>query len=89
MHIVLLNLAAASLEAANAALASEGYEITIANTSALEEVLALTPAVLITEATPADLSCRVITQLKSRPVPGLLPKVLLIVQGGALSAPAR
>ena len=84
MHIVLLNLAAASLEAANAALASEGYEITIANTSALEEVLALTPAVLITEATPADLSCRVITQLKSRPVPGLLPKVLLIVQGGAL-----
>ena len=84
MHVVLLNLASASLEAANAALAGECYEITIANASALEEVLALTPAVLITEATPADLSCRVITQLKSRPVPGLLPKVLLIVQGGAL-----
>ena len=84
MHIVLLNLASASLEAANAALAGEGYQITVANASALEEVLALTPAVLITEATPADLSCRVITQLKSRPVPGLLPKVLLIVQGGAL-----
>ena len=84
MRIVLLNLASASLEAANAALAGECYEITIANASALEEVLALTPAVLITEATPADLSCRVITQLKSRPVPGLLPKVLLIVQGGAL-----
>ena len=83
MHIVLLNLAAASLEAANAALASEGYEITIANTSALEEVLALTPAVLITEATPSDLSCEAITKLKSRPVPGSLPKVLLIVQGGA------
>ena len=57
MHIVLLNLASASLEAANAALAGEGYEITIANASALEEVLALTPAVLITEATPSDLGC--------------------------------
>jgi len=84
MHIVLLNLASASLEAANAALAGEGYEITIANASALEEVLTLTPAVLLTEATPGDLSCGVITQLKSRLVPGSLPKVLLIVQGGAL-----
>jgi len=39
--------------------------------------------VLITEATPSDLGCEVITQLKSRPVPGALPKVVLIVQGGA------
>lgn len=84
MHIVLLNLASASLEAANAALAGEGYEITVANASALEEVLALTPEVLITEATPSDLSWGVITQLKSRPAPGSLPKVLLIVRGGAL-----
>ena len=85
MHIVLLNLASASLEAANAALAGEGYEITIANASALEEVLALTPEVLITEATPSDPSCcGVITQLKSRPAPGALPKVLLIVQRGTL-----
>ena len=84
MHVVLLNLASASLEAANAALAGEGYEITIANASALEEVLALSPEVLITEAIPADLSCGVISQLKSRPVPGSPPKVLLIVQGGAL-----
>ena len=85
MRIALLNVGSASLEAASAALAAEGYEITIANALTLEEVLALTPEVLITEAAASDLSCcAVITQLKSRPVPGLLPKVLLIVQGGAL-----
>ena len=85
MRIVLLNLGSASLEAASAALAAEGYEITIANALTLEEVLALTPEVLITEATPPDLSCcGVITQLKSWPDTASLPKVLMIVEGGAL-----
>jgi S1-C subfamily serine protease/DNA-binding response OmpR family regulator len=85
MRIVLLNLASASLEAANAALAGEGYEITIANALTFEEVLALSPEVLITEAKPSDLSCcEVITQLKSRPETASLLKVLMIVEGGAL-----
>ena len=85
MRIVLLNLGSASLEAAKAALAGEGYELTIANTLTAEEVLALTPEVLITEATPSGLSCgEVITQLKFRADRRSLPKVLMIVQGGAL-----
>jgi len=84
MRVVLLNLGSASLEAANAALAGEGYEITIANALTFEEVLALTPRVLITEATPSDLSCcGVITLLKSRPETASLLKVLMIVEGGA------
>lgn len=85
MRIVLLNLGSASLEAAKAALAGESYEVTITNTLTTEEVLALTPEVLITEATPSGLSCgEVITQLKFRADRRSLPKVLMIVQGGAL-----
>ena len=52
MRVVLLNLGSASLEAAKAALAGGRYEITITNARRAEEVLALTPEVLITEATP-------------------------------------
>ena len=85
MRTVLLNLGSASLEAAKAALAGEGYEVTITNALTVEEVLALTPEVLITEAAPSGLSCGgVITQLKFRADRGSLPKVLVIVQGGAL-----
>jgi S1-C subfamily serine protease len=85
MRVVLLNLGSASLEAAKAALAGEGYEITITNARTTDEVLALTPEVLITEATLFGLSCGgIITQLKFRPDRGSLPKVLMIVQGGAL-----
>jgi len=85
MRIALLNVGSASLEAAKAALAGEGYEITIANALTFEEVLALTPEVLITEAAASDLSCcAVITQLKSRPETASLLKVLMIVEGGAL-----
>jgi S1-C subfamily serine protease/DNA-binding response OmpR family regulator len=85
VRVVLLNLGSASLEAANAAVAGEGYEITIANALTFEEVRALTPDALITEAAASDLSCcGVITQLKSRPETASLLKVLMIVEGGAL-----
>jgi len=80
MRIVLLNLSSASLEAANAALAGEGYEITIANALTFEEVPVLSPEVLITEAMPSDLSCcGIITQLKSRPETASRLKVLMIL----------
>ena len=90
MRVVLLNLGSASLEAANAALADGGYEITIATALTFEEVLALTPEVLITEATPSDLSCRgVITQLKFRLERASLLKVLTIGRGRCTRAGPR
>jgi S1-C subfamily serine protease/DNA-binding response OmpR family regulator len=85
MRLLLLNLGSASLEAANAALAGQGYEIATEGGLSVEEVLALSPEVLVTEATPSDLSCcGVITQLKSHPDTGSSLKVVMIVHGGAL-----
>jgi len=57
MRILLLNLAATSLEAVNQALAGQGYEIATDSGLTVDEVLALSPEVLVTEATPSDLSC--------------------------------
>jgi serine protease Do len=85
MRILLLNLASISREAVNGALAGQGYEITTENGLTVEEVLALRPEVVVTEATPSDLSCcGVITQLKSQPETGSLIKVVMIIHGGAL-----
>lgn len=85
MRILLLNLGSASLEAVQRALAGQGYEIAADSGLTVEEVLALSPEVMVTEATPSDLSCcGLITQLKSQPETGPLVKVVMIVQGGAL-----
>jgi S1-C subfamily serine protease/DNA-binding response OmpR family regulator len=85
MRILLLNLSAASLEAVESALAGQGYEITTESGLTVEQVLALSPEVLVTEATPSDLSCcGLITQLKARPETDASLKVVMIVQGGAL-----
>src|SRR5690242_4844890 len=85
MRILLLNLGSASLEAAHSALAGQGYEIAEESGLTVEEVLALSPEVLVTEATPSDLSCcGVITQLKTRPETDSTLKVVMIVHGGAL-----
>lgn len=85
MRLLLLNLGSASLEAVNLALAGQGYEIATESGLTVEEVLALSPEVLVTEATPSDLSCcGIITQLKSQPDTGSSLKVLMIVHGGAL-----
>ena len=85
MRILLLNLGSASLEAVNTALAGQGYEIATQSGLTVEEVVALSPEVLVTEATPSDLSCcGLITQLKSRPDTESSPKVVMIVRGGAL-----
>src|SRR5258706_11057897 len=84
MRILLLNLGVQSTQEVNQALSGQGYEITTDRRLTVEKVLALTPEILITEATPSDLSCcGVISQIKASPDPRT-PRILMIVHGGAL-----
>ena len=84
MHILLLNLGMESIREVKQALSGQGYEITTERTLTLDEIQTLSPEVLVTEATPSDLSCcGVISQIKaSVDLPTL--KILIIVHGGAL-----
>ena len=85
MRILLLNLGADSLEAANRALAGQGYEIAKESGLTVDQVLTLAPEVLVTEATPSDLSCcGMIAQLKARPETESPLKIVMIVPGDAL-----
>lgn len=85
MRLLLLNLGPSSVEAVNTALAGQGYEIQTEDHLTVEEIMARSPEVLVTEETPSDLSCcGFITQLKSEPKTGSLIKVVMIVHGGAL-----
>jgi len=85
MRVLLLNLGEASLEAVQPALAGQGYEIATENGLTVQGVLALSPEVLVMEATPSDLSCcGLITQLKARPETDSSLKVVMVVHGGAL-----
>jgi S1-C subfamily serine protease/DNA-binding NarL/FixJ family response regulator len=85
MPILFLNLASMSLEAGKTALAGHGYEIVARAGLTVEEVLALSPEVVVTEATPSDLSCcELITQLKSQTGTRSALKVVMIAHGGAL-----
>jgi len=85
MRVLLLNLGVDSLDAANKALAGQGYDVATDQGLTVEHVLALSPEVLVTEATPSDLSCcGLITQLKSRPETESPLKIVMIVKGGAL-----
>ncbi|PYT78326.1 MAG: hypothetical protein DMG40_20550 [Acidobacteria bacterium] len=85
MRVLLLNLGGASLTAVRHALAGQGYEIATETGLTVDQVLALSPEVLVTEATPSDLSCcGMITQLKSQPEMEPSLKVVMIVHGGAL-----
>jgi len=84
MRVLLLNLAAEPLAQANQALSGQGYEIVTENGLNVDQVLALSPQVLVTEAAPSDLTCcGLITSLRSRPDTRIL-KVVMIVQGGPL-----
>jgi S1-C subfamily serine protease len=84
MRVLLLNLGPESLGAVHAALSGQGYEIATENGLNVDQVLTLSPEVLITEATPSDLSCcGLITQLKSRADTRPL-KIVMVVHGGAL-----
>ncbi len=85
MRVLLLNLGVDSLEAANKALAGQGYDVATDQDLTVDHVLALSPEVLVTEATPSDLSCcGLVTQLKSRPETESPLKIVMIVKGGAL-----
>lgn len=84
MRILLLNLGPESTQEVNQALSGQGYEITTDRRLTVDKILALSPEVLITEATPSDLSCcGVISQIKASPDPRT-PRILMIVHGGAL-----
>jgi S1-C subfamily serine protease len=84
MRILLLNLSAESLLEANNALAGQGYDIATEIGLNVDQVLALSPEVLITESSPTDLACcGLMSQLKSRSDMRTL-KILMIVPGGPL-----
>ena len=84
MRILLLNLDQGSTLEVTRALSGQGYEITTAAAFQWTKLSALSPEVLITEATPSDLSCcGLISQIKAAPGPRTL-KIVMIVHGGAL-----
>lgn len=83
MRILLLNLDTDSLEAANRALADPAFEVSSDHGLTADQVLALSPEVLVTKATPS--SCReLVAQLKAHPKTEFPPKIVMIVHGGAL-----
>jgi S1-C subfamily serine protease len=85
MRILILNLRPESLDATTRALSGQGYEVATESGLTVDQVLGLSPEVLVTEATPSDLSCcGLITQLKSRPETESPLKIVMIVSGGAL-----
>jgi S1-C subfamily serine protease/DNA-binding NarL/FixJ family response regulator len=84
MRILLLNLGPESTQEVTQALSGQGYELTTGRRLTVDKILALSPEVLITEATPSDLSCcGVISQIKASPDPRTI-RILMIVHGGAL-----
>ena len=84
MRILLLNLGAESTQAVEQALSGQGYEMASDRSLAVDKILARSPDLLITEATPSDLSCcGLIGQIKaSSDLP--TPKIVMIVHGDAL-----
>jgi DNA-binding response OmpR family regulator len=83
MRILLLNLGVKSAKQVEQALSGQGYEITTKHSLTVDEILAVSPEVLITEA-PIHLSCcGLISQIKTGPDPRT-PKIVMIVHGGAL-----
>jgi S1-C subfamily serine protease len=84
MSILLLNLGTESNQKVEQALSDQGYEITTGRDLTVDAIIALSPEVLITEATPSDLSCcGLISQIKTGPEPRTL-KIVMVVRGGAL-----
>lgn len=85
MRVLLLNLNEESKLAVNRALSGQGYEIAAESGLNVDEVLTLSPEVMVTEASPTDLSCcGMIAQLKARSDTRASIRVLMIIRGGAL-----
>jgi len=84
MRILLLNLSPQSAETVNTALAGQGFEVQEQHTLDVEQVESLQAEVVVTEASPADLTCcGLIVQLKAREATKAI-RILMLVQGGAL-----
>src|SRR4029077_4734384 len=84
MRILLLNLGPESIQEVNQTLSGQGYEIVTDRRLTVDKILALSPEVLVTEATPSDLSCcGVISQIKTSPDSRTL-KIVMIVHAGPL-----
>jgi DNA-binding response OmpR family regulator len=84
MRILLLNLCSESTQAVQQALSDQGYDIAAEQSLTVDEVLARTPELLITEATPSNLSCcGLISQIKASSHLQAL-KIVMIVHGDAL-----
>ena len=85
MRVLLLSLSSETKDLVHNALAGQGYEIASDSGLTVDEVLALLPEVLVTEASPTDLSCcGMITQLKARSDTRASVKIVMVVRGGAL-----
>jgi S1-C subfamily serine protease len=84
MRILILNVGMDSTQEVEQALSGRGYEIIADRGLTIDEILALSPEVLVTEATPSDLSCcGVISEIKASPdLPTL--RIVMLVHGGAL-----
>lgn len=84
MRILLLNLSNNSAQEGLRALQGEGHGLFTARNLGVDEIISFQAHVLIAEATPSDLSCcQLIDQMKSVP-DRPIPKIVLIVYGGAV-----
>jgi len=84
MRILLLNLGPESTQAVEHAISGQGYNIVAEHSLTIDELLARSPELLITEATPSNLSCGgLISQIKARSDLRAL-KIVMIVHGDAL-----
>jgi DNA-binding response OmpR family regulator len=84
MRILLLHLCSESTQAVQQALSDQGYDIAAEHSLTVDEVLARTPELLITEATPSNLSCcGLISQIKASSHLQAL-KIVMIVHGDTL-----
>src|SRR6266446_7905532 len=84
MRILLLNLGTESTQAVEQALSGQGYDMASDQSLSVDKILARSPDLLITEATPSDLSCcGLISQIKASSDLRAL-KIVTIVHGDAL-----
>lgn len=84
MRILLLNLPSGTEQVVNDALAGQGFDVVAQPSLDVEQINALLPEVLITEASPTDLACcGVIVQLKAHEQTKTV-RIVMLVEGGAL-----
>jgi S1-C subfamily serine protease/DNA-binding response OmpR family regulator len=84
MRVLLLNLSPETAQSVNGALAGQGFDVLEQHTLDVEQVEASEAEVLVTEASPADLTCcGLIVQLKARQTTKSI-RILMLVEGGAL-----